>query len=222
MIRKMMLMDWRAMKYYQIRIFLLPPFVFLFGLFMSPLFVLPTSVLMFVFFSLNPFAMEEKGELNNLYLTLPVSRDTIVCGRFLLGGVMGICGVIMGIPLTILVNKLGSSTYILPLSWYLFVLAGSYLLFAVCVVATYPILFKLGYNKGKFFGLFIPAIMMGVLYGLFSVLSHLPGNERMMFDLLEYASRHMILTSGIMILVSTAILVFSILISKRIYRKRDF
>lgn len=222
MIRKMMMMDWRAMKYYQIRGLLLPLFVCFIGFFSSPLLVIPTSVIMFLFFSLNPFAMEEKGELNNLYLTLPIRRADVVYGRFLLSGVMGTSGVVMGIPLMILVNRFGWSYYSLPVSGYFFVVAFSYLFYSIGLLATYPIFFKLGYNKGKFWGLVIPAILMGVLYGLFAALNYLPGNEMKMLELLEYASQNLLLTSGITILAATLLMVIAIKLSKSIYAKRDF
>lgn len=77
MIAKMIALDWRAMKYYQIRLLLLPVFIFIFGVY-SPLTVIPMSVILSLSFSLNPFAVAEKGELNNLYLTLPVRRKSIV------------------------------------------------------------------------------------------------------------------------------------------------
>ena len=113
MAAKMMVMDWRAMKYYHIRGLLLPITAVAIGLFSSPLLVMPTCVLLFVFFSLNPFAVEEKGALNNFYLTLPVKRSDIVSGRFMLAGIMGLCGVVMSIPLIMLINRIGWSRYYL-------------------------------------------------------------------------------------------------------------
>ena len=77
MITKMIALDWRAMKVYQIRFLLLPIFALIIG-WIYPVFVIPISVFMYMGFSINPFAVEEKGELNNLYLTLPVKRNTIV------------------------------------------------------------------------------------------------------------------------------------------------
>lgn len=216
----MMLMDWRAMKYYQPRGFLLPIFSLFVGFFSSSLLVMPTCVLLFLFFSLNPFAMEEKGELNNLYLTLPVNRNDIVLGRFMLISVMGILGVIMSIPITIIVNKFSLSQYYLPISWYVSILAVSYLLFSILTLTTYPILFKLGYNKGKFWGLILPSVFMGILYGAF--ISHMAGNERLLFNTLEYAYNNMFLVSGGISLFATILMIISIMLSKRIYSKREF
>lgn len=222
MARKMAAMDWRAMKYFHIRGILLPIGAVIVGLFSSPLLVMPTCVLLFVFFSLNPFAVEEKGALNNLYLTLPVSRNAIVSGRFILGGIMGLGGVVLSIPIMILINRFGWSQYYLPFSWYVFVLAASYLLFSLFILVTYPILFKLGYQKGKFFGFVLPAIFMGLLYGVFSVVSHWPGNEMLLFNILKYASENMLIVSGGIAVFATIIMVVSLVLSKNIYSKRDF
>lgn len=111
MIAKMIALDWRAMKYYQIRVLLLPVFVFIFGVVYSPLTVIPMSVVMSLNFSLNPFAVEEKGELNNLYLTLPVRRKSIVAGRYILSIIMLLCGIAIGILIMPLANKLSISKW---------------------------------------------------------------------------------------------------------------
>lgn len=60
MIRKMIALDWRAMKYYQKRVLLLPVFVLIIG-WQNALMIIPFSVMMFLSFSVNPFAVEEKG-----------------------------------------------------------------------------------------------------------------------------------------------------------------
>ncbi len=87
MIAKMIALDWSAMKFYQIRGLLLPVFVLIYGLY-SPITVIPLSAIMLLSFSVNPFAVEEKGELNILYLTLPVGRKSIVAGRYMLSILM--------------------------------------------------------------------------------------------------------------------------------------
>lgn len=222
MARKMALMDWRAMKYYHVRCILVPLTVIFIGLVSSPLLVLPTSVMLFVFFSLNPFAVEEKGALNNLYLTLPVSRSDIVSGRFVLGGVMGLCGLVLGVPLMVLVNTFGSSRYYIRLGEYVFILAVSYLLFSLFILATYPVLFKLGYNKGKFWGLFLPAIFMGVIYGAVTLVTRWPGKELLPLQILAFAYENMLPVSGGIAVVATGLLAAAVALSKRIYAKRDF
>jgi hypothetical protein len=220
MIAKMAALDWRAMKYYQIRVLLLPVTAFLIGLYL-PLLTIPTSVIMFLVFSINPFAVEEKGALNNLYLTLPVKRSTVVTGRFALSLFMALCGVIIGIPVMLLADRFALSHYYLPVSWYVIILALSYLLYAFFNLAMFPILFRLGYNKGKFLGFYLPAVFLGLLYGANSFLFSSSGNGLSVMDILQYAREHMLLVSGGMALLATILLAVSYFISIRLYSKRD-
>lgn len=222
MAKKMAMVDWRAMKYYQIRGLLLPAMVVLVGITASPLLVMPTSVLLAMFFAMNPFAVEEKGALNNLYLTLPVDRRAIVRGRYLLACIMGLCGLALSVPIMILANTIGPSHYHMPIGWYVFILALSYFLFAFFLLATFPVLFKLGYNKGKFWGLVLPAGFMGLLYGGFTMLTRWPGNEGLLFDALEFAYNNMLTVSGGLALVATLVLMGTVALSQRIYAKREF
>lgn len=220
MIAKMIALDWRAMKCYQKRfpVVLMPAFIIGFS---SPLLALPTCVIMFLFFSINPFAVEEKGTLNILYLTLPVKRSSIVTGRFTLSLIMALCGVLMGTPIMYLSNRFGLSHYYGPLSWYVFILALSYLLYAFLNLMMFPILFKLGYIKGKFGGFYLPLILFGLLYILYSIITSLPGNETLVLNLLMYVSEHVVITSGGIAIAATIFLCISYAASVRLYSKRD-
>ena len=50
----------------------------------------------------------------------------------------------------------------------------------------------------------------------------LPGNEYLLFHVLEYASTNMFLVNGGMIAAATLILLCSFLLSKKLYLKREF
>lgn len=221
MARKMAMIDWRAMKYYQTRIFIILPFVLLVGVVYSSILVLPTSVFMFMAYSVNPFAVEEKGEVNNLYLTLPVQRNNIVAGRYILSVLMALFGLAAGLPIMFLANKIGFSHYYYPLSWNLFIVAASCVLYAFVNLAMFPILFKLGYSKGKFWGFMLPAIFVGALYGVAGVVMF-GGNGAVIMDVLSFAGEHLVALSGGLFLLAVVILFVSYSISKHIYNKRDF
>ena len=130
MVKQIILFDWKAIKYFHPRVFLIP-FVSLSAGFISALAVVPTNVFMFLFFSVNTFAVEEKGDLNKLYLTLPVKRSSIVSGRYALSICMGLAGLITGIPLAIVADRFSLSHYYGPLEWFLPIVTISYLLFSV-------------------------------------------------------------------------------------------
>lgn len=221
MITKMIALDWRAMKYYQIRILLLPIFVFLFGWYNS-LLVIPISVIMLLSFSVNPFAVEEKGALNNLYLTLPVKRNTIVAGRYALSLIMLICGILMGIAVTPIANHFSMSKWFIGFNGQMVIISLSYLLYALFNLFMFPILFRLGYQKGKFWGFFLPATFFALLFGAYNGIALLPGNETLTIDFIVYASENMLLMSGGMVILATVILVLSYIASTKLYSKRDF
>lgn len=221
MMKQMALFDWKAIKYFHMRVLLLPVISLAAG-FISALLVVPTNVFMFLFFSVNTFAVEEKGDLNILYMTLPIRRSSVVGGRYALSICMGLVGLITGIPLAIFADRFSLSHYYGPLEWFLPIVAISYLLFAVFNLCMFPILFKLGYSKGKFWGMLVPLALFAALYSAWVIISSLPGNEYLLFNALEYAGKNMFLVNGSIILIATLILLFSFLLSKKLYSDREF
>ena len=219
--KQMALFDWKAIKCFHPRVFLLPVISLAAGL-ISALLVVPTYVFMFLVFSVNTFAVEEKGDLNKLYLTLPIERSSVVGGRYALSICLGLVGVITGIPLAMIADRFSLSHYYGPLGWFLPIVTISYLLFSVFNLCMYPILFKLGYSKGKFWGMFVPLALFEALYSAWVIISSLPGNEYLLFHALEYASKNIFLVNGSMILAATLILLLSFLLSKRQYSNREF
>ena len=165
---------------------------------------------------------DDKGDLNKLYLTLPVTRSSVVPGRYALSIGMGLIGLVTGIPLALLADRFSMSHYYGPIAWFLPVITISYLLFSVFNLCMFPVLFRLGYSKGKFWGMLVPIALFSMLYGVWVILSSLPGNGTLLFDGLEYARQHMLLVNGGMTLVATLILLGSFLLSKRLYAKREF
>ena len=219
--KRMAMIDWNAMKCFHLRLFLLPIISLAAG-FISALLVVPTNVFMFLFFSVNTFAVEEKGDLNKLYLTLPVKRSAVVAGRYVLSICMGLAGLVTGIPLAILADRFSLSHYYGPIGWFLPVVTISYLLFSIFNLCMFPILFKMGYSKGKFWGMLVPIALFAALYGAWVIVSSLPGNEYLLFNALEYASKNMFLVNVGIIFVATLVLLCSFLLSKNLYSNREF
>ena len=225
MIAKMIAMDWRAMKVYRIRLLLLPVFALIFGS-MYPVVTIPFSIFMCVSFSINPFAVEEKGELNRLYLTLPVERKAIVTGRYALSLIMLLCGAVMGVAVTPLDGLL--SRLILHATWrigfkgYIAIVSMSLLLYSVLNLSMFPVLFRLGYAKGKIWGFYLPAVSFSVLAGMYAAIIALPGNATMTMEIIGYASAHMPLVSGGTMALAAAVWFLSYGLSIQIYTKRDF
>jgi len=221
MIFKMVYLDWRAIKVYHKRLLLLPLLLLISGFYL-PLLVIPVSVLMLLAYSINPFAVEEKGELNYFYLTLPVKRKTIVAGRYILSLIMLLCGIALGILFMPLANGFSMSKWFLGIKGYLVVISLSYLLYAILNLFMFPVLFKLGYQKGKFWGFYLPTIFFSLLFGIYTGITYLPGNTALTFDFILYASENLLLVSGGTFILATMLLSLSYMISIRQYSRRDF
>ena len=225
MITKMIALDWRAMKVYQIRLLLLPVFALILG-WLYPVFVIPISVFMCISFSINPFAVEEKGELNHLYLTLPVNRKAIVTGRYALSLIMLFCGIIMGIAIMPLASLMGrifmNSIWVLGFSGYIAIISLSCLFYSLLNLFMFPILFRIGYAKGKIWGFYLPAIFFAILIGIYTTIISIPGNETITIEFIGYASENMLLVSGGMVILAIAFLFLSYALSIKLYAKRDF
>lgn len=217
----MIRMDWSAIKYYQKRIFVVFIYLFIMG-YVSPIYLVPSAVLVSFAFSLNPFAVEEQGDLNRLYLTLPVKRNDVVAGRYMLSFITVSCGILLGFLFMPIANRISFSKWYPSLEWILAITAFCLLFYALMNVFMYPLLFKLGYHKGKFWGMYVPLGIFGMAYVTFLTYNQLPGNEKLIFNMLVYASEHMLLVSGGMLALAAAILVVSYRLSLKIYLKREF
>lgn len=218
---KMISLDWRSMKIYQIRGLFIPLYILLFGLYM-PLIVFPMSVFVFLSFSVNPFAVEEKGELNYLYLTLPVSRRMIVTGRYLLSLIMMALGFICAAILMPIANIFSTSKWYVGVKGYFLLISACYLLYAVLNLCMFPILFKIGYQKGKFLGFYFPVVFSTILVFIFNMISTLPGNETLMFDIIMWATENIVLVGIISIIAATLLMFISYSLSLLLYSKREF
>lgn len=220
MIYKIILMDWRAMKYYQIRLLLMPLFLFFIGL-VSPLIIVPYGMYLALSYSVNPFAIEEKGDLNLLYLTLPVNRNNVVGGRFCLSIIFGGIGLLMSIPVALISNMIGPSHYYLTAEQNLFILVISCFIFSISNLFMFPTLFKLGYQKGKLWGFYIPAIAISVIsVGFMTVMSMT--NINIISIAYNFGTNNLMLMNYSILLLSALILFISYSISKVIYSRRDF
>lgn len=55
----------------------------------------------------------------------------------------------------------------------------------------------------------VPLALFSALYDAWIIISSLPGNEYLLFNALEYASKNMFLVNGCIFLAATLILLFS-------------
>ncbi|MCL2703379.1 MAG: ABC-2 transporter permease [Defluviitaleaceae bacterium] len=225
MIVKMAALDWLAMKVYLKFLFPMLFFVFLGGL-GSSLIIVSISVWLFTGMSTYPFAVEEKGELNKLYLTLPVKKRDIVAGRYFLSFIILIGSILIGIGCMFMVNNYNipfftfTNKYLLNGTLLITVIAVGYLLYAVLVLCNFPLLFTLGYLKGKYLTIVIQIIIF--LGGLFSFTLLENRSESPVEKFLNFAAENMVLVNGMIFITATVILALSYIICVKVYSKRDF
>jgi ABC-type transport system involved in multi-copper enzyme maturation permease subunit len=129
---------------------------------------IPFSAYMAIAFSLNTFAVEEKGKLQHLYLSFPLSRSSIVRGRYAFMlfcelVALAITGALTALFMPTL--KLGTFRYDID-PRIIFMLCGiGFALGGLVNICMYPTMFRLGYEKGKVLGLYIPLGFIGLLFG---------------------------------------------------------
>lgn len=222
MIKKVITLDWRAMKYYQVRGLLLPLVGFFAGVIYSPVCVIPFLTYIGISFSVNPFAVEEKGELNNLYLTLPLERRQIVKGRYAFSLIILLSSIAMGIPIMALSNTISFSKYFIGIQGVAVIVSLCILMYSILNISMFPTLFKLGYQKGKIWGFYLPAILFAVIFGVYYVFSAVSENKTVTIDFIAYASDNLMPVSVLCIILAAAIELASYMLSNRIYKKRDF
>ncbi len=121
-----------------------------------------------------------------------------------------------------LANRISLSKWYPSASWLYALFSFSVLLSACFSLFMYPLLFKLGYQKGKLWGMYLPLGVFGLACIALMEYQLISGNETFITDLLIYASGHRLLVSGGML--GTAALVFaaSWALSMHVYSKREF
>jgi len=234
MIAKMIAFDLLTMKRGMVVSLLIAPIlILLFGAF-HPLYMIPISV--FFCFALTPFEAEEKGDLHYLYLSMPVKRCYVVAGRFVLSFIMFICGLLLGRILISVMGIISTSTGLaflvrpsISLGAYLAILVISYLLYALLSLMVFPVMFSLGYAKGKYisiYGGYVPLMFIIVVLAAWdwstTMWERRTESQSPVVRLIEFATENLIMMSIGLVVISTIILLLSYLFSLRAYMKRDF
>ena len=217
---KLMKLDWTAIKCYRIRCLLIPVALLVNGIF-STILMAPLGVFLLFSFSINFFAVEEQWNLNRLYLTLPVNRNRMVVGRYLLSLLLFLTGILSGFALMPFANLFSFSRWYPDWKWRLALGAFCFLIYALMNLAMYPVLFKLGYQKGRIWGYYIPCILTGLIYLALVEYDIMTGGT-FIRDALLYAAEHILTVSGGILLLGAAVWALSLCLSLRIYARREF
>jgi hypothetical protein len=223
---KMIRTDWKAIKSHHWRLLMMILFAAAFSLMGMSMLIIPLSALMAISFSMNTFAVEEKGKLDHLYLSLPVSRKNIVQGRYAFmlvctAATLILCGIITIISspsLSFATSahqiSIGIDSEIIVLMCCLSLAVGG-----VINLSMYPTMFRLGYEKGKIFGFYIPVIIFGAFLGLFNILVN--HSFELFSGWLMYCFENPLKVSGISFVIGMALFYLSYRLSLWLYNKRN-
>ena len=227
----MIKLDWLGMKCYQKRFVILPLTICAYGLLHEAVILLFT-VFLVNSFSTNPFAVEEKGQLDHLYLTLPVTRAKIVNARFGLALIMQAVGLVIGTALTLVYSALlygRTVLYVFPHNFkadfdtMFLLISGCLLFFAVMNLSTFPVLFKIGYAKGKLLGLVIPVVAASAIGGVFVTMWNVNAAfQGWVSSVLAWAFAHTVAAAAVALAAAAAVLALSYGLSRWFFAKREF
>jgi ABC-type transport system involved in multi-copper enzyme maturation permease subunit len=219
---KMIKTDWLAIKSHHWRLIIMAAIVVFFGVSGMGLFIIPIAAYMAMSFSMNTFAVEEKGKLDHLYLSLPISRKNVVQGRFafmlvLLIVALAICAavVLLASP-TLNLGELSVTIEpkVIALMCFVGFAFGGFI--NLCM---YPIMFRLGYEKGKIFGFYIPIVIVGAVMGTFAVLIN--KKLELISRLVTYWFENVPQVCGVLFVAGGILFFSSYVLSLWQYNKRD-
>jgi ABC-2 family transporter protein len=157
-----------------------------------------------------PFLNDERGRLDVLYATLPINRSTVVVGRYVEMAIWYVVAAALATGASIVATFVRGQT--VSLAWLGLAHALSFMAVAITLALQVPVFFSVGYTRGKA-AMFLPAVVIGaacsVAAGL-SAGSHLYEN---------------VAASGLTPLLAVAVgviaVVISVLVSVRIYTRRQ-
>jgi len=225
----MVKLDWLGMKFYQKRFIILPFMVLIYG-FYSEAIIIPIMSYMTLTFSVNPFAVEEKGKLDNLYLTLPVTRKSIVKSRYGLSLIMQFLGLILAIIVTIVYSRMLYGEELIFMHNFRanfknmsLIVCGSLLFYSVMNLFMFPFLFKIGYSKGKALGFYIPIGVLTVVLSASVVLwKYCEPFHLFIVKFAEWTLANSVLTAALALALAALVLWLSYALSVKAYEKREF
>jgi len=196
--------------------FLIPAVSLFLGWLTSSVLVIPMGIYMCLVSCINMFYIGDKG-VDALLYTLPVSRKDIVKGGYILSLVCVPLSVIIGFILMPVTNAVHTVGVLHNFEYSLTIIAVSYFIFAILNIVMFPLLFRFGYGKAKYFAYYLPIFAFGFALGT------LVGfGEEVAFKFLDYANENPLYVNG-SIFISAAIITFlSYRMSVKLYSKREF
>jgi ABC-type transport system involved in multi-copper enzyme maturation permease subunit len=185
--------------------------------------LIPLGGYIAIVFSTNAFDVEEKGKLEYLYLTLPLTRKSIVFGRFAfmltcVTVILVLSGVLTFFTMPTL--EFGTYKYDIEPSLIMLICALGFAFSGLVNLSMYPVLFRLGYAKGKGLGLYIPAAIISLIFLAITAIFNI--HLELIAGYISYWFSHMEKGSFILVAVGIMLYYLSYRLSLRMYSRRNF
>lgn len=169
-----------------------------------------------LFYTAYPFAIGDKVKLDVLYATLPIGKKQLVMGRYLYAFSINLATAVIALVLTQVVDFfLRNESALLE---HVLTVVVCFFAYTFLEAIQFPIFFKLGYNKARIYALF-PLFLLPLLVGGIRWIVGKRGiNPMLLFSFLE---ENYLLVVLFLFLLWCVVIISSIQISCRIYRKRE-
>ncbi len=183
----------------------------------NPVLVFSMPILFAIIFSGYPFLVGDDAGIDSLYRIFGIKSDDVVYGRYVSAFLLSLISVIIGFILFFISSLILNNNVILSKSIMEHICISIFAVMFV-VLLQYPFYFKYGYTKGKTLAMF-PFMFFGICVFLLSFLK-----KEILENLFEikYNNDLFIMLKVAGLVLFCILVVVSIVISKRIYRKRDF
>lgn len=123
-----------------------------------PVFAVGTAAIVMSLLVANPFAADERGHLDTLYATLPITRRNVVAGRYLALVLIYLVAALLATIAAIIITLVGGhSVDVVVLAA---VNVAAFLVFAVSAALQLPFFFSVGSTRARPM-IFIPAVVFG-------------------------------------------------------------
>ena len=172
-------------------------------------------IMMFAYtYSNYPFMVGEKNGIDALYSTLPITRKSIVVGRYIFMLILDMFAIIFSCAISCLVQTIMRRELDIKemIMTALLILAA----YVLCQIIQAPIYFKVGYGKAKFLG-YLPIIGFYAI-----VLSFNFFFKNKVTSLMEIITANQALMTVLLVVLIAVLIYLSCKLSMRFYKKRNF
>ena len=172
-------------------------------------------IMMFTYtYSSYPFMVGEKNGIDALYSTLPITRKSVVAGRYIFILILDMFAIIFSCAVSCIIQTvMRRELDIKEIIMSALVILAAYIL---CQIIQAPIYFKVGYSKAKFFG-YLPLICFYAI-----VLSFNFFFKNKVTSLMEIITANQGLMTVLLVVLIAVLMYLSCKLSMRFYKKRNF